>query len=281
MTVRNVAAGARDHYLWFYAEQNGALVVAGGTPTVPGAGLSSGALEVLGVRSVAITVPETESVPIDGDDELLAEFEFDSIAARRYLIEVAVYDLQTEAYLQSTQVVQRAGGDFGVLDIQAAPELNIGLIHQSRAKKFDAANKGQKAWQGVMVPLATGRSLGRVDFTTRGAAVYRLSVVSQLSPYTAWGESMLDVWGTAAARQMPFRADYPYHLVAFTGDNSEDEVTLDHRPVNTARTKAWRSQGTELTVNSINRATRPFTATLSAAPATSAPVAVLYGYDQK
>lgn len=279
--ARAAAAGNRDSYIGFYIESGGRLVFCGGTPSLPTAGQSSGMREVLGVKTVALTTPEPESVQSTGDDILIAEFEFDSITARRYLIDVAVYDMQLEAYLQSSNVVSRAGGDWGVGDVDETPTINIALIHQSRAVKYDANNKGQKAWQGVAVPLASGRSLGRVSYDERGAAVYRLSVVSQLTSYSIWGETLADTWGKHGARQMPFRSDYPYHIVSMIGDNSETDVTLDHRPVDVARSAAFRDQGIPLTINSVNRATRPYTATLSAAPGTNVPVVVPYQYDSK
>lgn len=278
MSVRNVAAGNRDSYIGFY---NDAGFFIGGSTTAPAQGASSGMLELLGVQEVPVTVNDPTLVPIPGDDNVLATFDFDSDQPRQYIITMAVQDLALDALLQGSNVESIAGGDWGVLDVVGAAEINCCLIHQSRAKKFDPANKGQKAWSGTLIPLATVKPLGRQTYSGRTGAIYRLQVTEQLSAHDVWGVTFAS--GSGAGTESPyrreFRSDYPYHVVAFTGSGSEDTVTLDHVPVSTAYTNAWRDQGIPLTVNSVDTAAK--TATLSANPAADRPVYVLYGYSVK
>lgn len=277
MTVRNIAAGSRDSYMFFY-DDRGRMI--GGSPFRPAAGEGSGALEVLGVRTVALTVPESETVVIDGDDGWLGDFEFDSIQARSYLIEVAVNDMQTDAWLLGTNVENIAGGEWGALDIQNAPERQIGFIHQSRAKKFDGTNKGRKAWQGVLVPLATAKPLGRQAYNSREGAVYRLRVTPALASHNPWGVTLAsDNAGTEALVQRPFRSDNPYTLHYFHGNNSLSAIPVDHEPAAAAKAEAWRDQGIPLSISSVG--TSPKQITLGSAPSADADVVILYQYARK
>jgi hypothetical protein len=278
MTVRNIAAGNRDSYIGFF---NDAGFFIGGSTTAPAQGASSGMLELLGVQEVPLTVPDPTLVPIPGDDDVLGTFDFDSDAARQYIITTAVNDLALTALLLGTNVESIAGGDWGVLDVLSATEVNACLIHQSRAKKYDSSNKGQKAWAGDVIMTATVKPLGRQTFANRAAAVYRWQVTEQVASHEIWGVTFAS--GSGAGTEAPyrrnFRSDYPYHIQAFTGNGAIDEIPLDHKPVSTAYAWAWQDQGVPLTVSSVNTTTK--TATLSTTPAADRPVYVLYGYSVK
>jgi len=279
-TKRLISAGARDSWLGFY-NSDGRFV--GGTPDTPAAGSASKMYELLGVKTVPLTVPDSEAIAITGDDVSLGEFDFDSVANRGFIVDLAVYDLQLDAYLLGTNIETIAGGDWGVLDIENAPERDVCMIVQSRAKKYDSDNQGRKAWGGVQVPLATARPLGRNGFTERQGAVYRLRITPQFASNNVWGTTFASAnAGTTGASMRPFRSDYPYTMAAFVGNNVLAAIPVDVEPVSVAKTQAWRDQGTALTVLSVSAAgATPRQVTLSAAPTSNAFVTLLLQYARK
>lgn len=279
-TKRQIAGGASNAWLGFY---NNDGWFAGGTPDAPAAGLSSGMIEMLGVKTAPANIPEPEAMIIDGDDEWLGEISLESIASRGFICEFAVGDLQTDAYLLGTTVESIAGGDWGALDVKDAPERDVCFIVQSRAKKFNAADKGRKAWNGLLIPMATATPLGRNGFTSRGAAVWRMKITPQLSSHNPWGVTFAaGNVGATTLGMRPFNSDYPYTMTAFTGNGTEDEITLDVEPANVAKASAWANQGTPLTVSSVSAAgVTPRILTLSAAPALNAHVVALTQYNRK
>lgn len=268
-----IAAGSTLAFLGFL-DTDGFLT--GGTPTAPSAGTASGMARLRGIKAAPPTVPEPEFVQITGDDELIGEFDFDSVAQRGFIADFAVQNLEQEAYLLGTNVVTIGSVRYGAIDITNAPQRDCCLILQGRAKKQDSSNTGQKGYSGLIIPLASVKPLGRVSFTEREGAVYRLSITPQLASYNIWGTTVSDsVEGTTALRYQPFHADNPIHAVAFTGNNSATAFTLDYTPISAARTAAYANR-VAATVSSIS--TSPKQATLSGAPATNARGVVFYEF---
>lgn len=274
--MRNIAAGSSDSWIGFF---NDAGRFIGGTPDTPAAGTGSGMRELLGVKQVPLTIPDPESVIIDGDDVWLGEFEMESLASRAYIVTLAVYDLQLEAYLLGTNVETIAGGRWGVLDVKNAPERDVCFIHQSRSKKFDGGNKGQKAWQGVLV-RGTAKPLGRTAYNSREGAEYRLRIVPALTTHNPWGVTLsTDNAGATEAAQRPFQSDYPYTMQAFTGNNSLAIIPVDHVPAGAQYASAWHGQGLPVAVNSVG--TSPNQITVASAFPTDAAATLLYQYQKK
>ena len=98
---RGVSAGAEYAFLMFY-DSNGNPT--GGTTTAPSSGTANEFDNILGVKAVPSTTPEPDTTPITGDDTLLGEIDFDSVASRRYTATVAAFDLDMIAQLQGTPV---------------------------------------------------------------------------------------------------------------------------------------------------------------------------------
>lgn len=269
LTSRKVTAGARDNYLGFY-DANGNFI--GGSPTPPATGQASGMVELLGVQEVPLTVGEPVNVQDEGDDTVLATFQFDNDQARAYIVTMAVHDQQLAANLQSTALQTIGDTTWGVADVQNAPELNVCLLHQSRAKYFDPSNRGRKAWESTLVPLATARPLGRQTMRMREAGVYRLAVVAQLSAYTPWGQTytsdLVSSWGNDSPYFMDGKGDYPVHYMSWQGNGSLVNIPLDHVPVSAVKTAAWYNnpggaQGAPLVVSAVSAVSKQATVALA------------------
>ncbi len=257
---RRIAAGTNSAFIGFY-DDNG--FPTGGTPTAPANALVTGnpSYNIVGIKTASPTVPEPEVEPITGDDILIGEFDFPSIATRRFTIDIAVGDLTLDANLQGTLVETIADAKVGAQDIADPVELDSYLILQGRAKKQDAGVKGKKGYEGVFIPLAHARPLGRVGFTERGAAIYRLSIAPQLTGNNIWGVTILEEnAGTTGLRARPFSSEYPVAIDVFSGNGIVTDWTLKHRPISVIKTNAWAdrlSQAVSAVVAATHVATIP------------------------
>jgi hypothetical protein len=281
-TSRKLSAGNQQSFIGFFDTTTGLFI--GGTNAAPAAGQASGMVQIVGIQEVPLTALEPSNVPDPGDDTILATFQFDSDAVRAYVATMAVQDQQLDAYLQSTYLQTVAGTQWGVADVQNAPELNVCLIHQSRAKYFDPTNRGRAAWETKIVPLATARPLNRQTMAGRAVGVYRMAITEQLGSYTPWGVTFTGdstTWGNDSPYFLDGRGDYPVHMVAYTGNASLAIIPLDHTPVSAAKTSAFYSypgqaQGTPNTIVSVSTANK--TATVTTAIPTGAYGVIVYQY---
>lgn len=275
---RGISAGAQMSFLGFYGLDG---FPTGGTPTAPtNADLNGNPFaHILGIKEASPTVPEPDEVIIDGDDIRLGSFSFDSIATRAFIIEVAAYNLQQEADLLGTNVESVAGMKLGVMDIVDRVERDCCLILQSRSKKQDAGLKGQAAWGGVFIPLATVIPLQRQAYSSRNGAVYRLHVTPQVASHRPWGISLDgDNAGTIGATYMPFSSDNPIHIAVHSGDGIVTSWNLKHRPIDVPSTAAF-SDRVARTVSSVSRTTT-YPMVLSTAVRAGARLITVYQFDQ-
>jgi hypothetical protein len=232
---RVIAAGSHYNQIFFY-DTSGHLT--GSTTTAPSTGATgSPAYHIIGWQTGSPTVNEPDSVVIEADDSRLGEFQFDSVAERRFTVDVAVNDMTLFARMLGTNVQTLGEMKLGALDITDADDINCGLIIQGKAKKYDGGVKGVASWQGTLVPLAVARPLGRVDYGTRAAAVFRFSVSPQVADKHPWGITINDATaGTSGLTYMPFTAENPVALHTWRGNGVLDTFTTQHTPISTAKT---------------------------------------------
>jgi hypothetical protein len=262
--TKSIAAGNTYAFMGFI-DSNGFMV--GSATTAPAGGAAgSPMIRITGIKTASPTVPEPEVVQVTGDDTLLGEFDFDSLTQRSFTIEVAVQDLEAEALLQGTNVETVAEIKLGALDILNSAELNACLIIQSRAKKQDAGAVGQKGWNGVIIPIATVKPLGRDTFAERGPAVFRYFVTPQIASNNPWGVTILDVnAGTTGLRYRPFTAENPVTMHAHTGNGALQSWTLNYQPISVVKTALFGGKN-PIAVSAVTT-TAPFAVTtIAAAP---------------
>lgn len=268
-----IAAGNRFTYGGFI-DDNGFFV--GSSPTAPANGASSGAFQIEGIKEASPTIPDSDVVPVTGDDVLLGEFDFDPIANRRYIMTYAVENLDILAAIMGVNVVNIAGADSVMLDVDEMPEYNLRFIHQSRAKAQDTGVKGQAAWDVLVVNLAAARPLGRQSFSERTAAAFRMSVTPQLASYRIGGVTIATATeGVLAARYQKFQSQYPFYLQAYTGDGTANPITLLKTPVSTSDIAIFANR-VNVGIASINTSTPSVTP--SSSIAAGARVEIFYQY---
>ena len=266
---RAIAAGTKYFYAGFL-DPFGYLL--GGDTSAPASGATgSGMYPIVGIKTASPTIPTPDVVQDTGDDELLGEFTFDSIATRAFTVDVAIHDSTfTNRMIGITsEVIGEI--EFGALDTLNAPEFDMCFILQGRAKKQDSGVTGKKAWFGYVIPLATAKYLGRVAFEERAVAVFRFQITPQLASYMPTGVTISQaVIGTDGLRYRPFESDYPIHMMRHTGNGSIPTFTLDKQPINIAKTASYvrRIPATTLSVST----SAPYSTTLTANPANGAEV---------
>jgi hypothetical protein len=273
--TKNIAAG--NNYCYFgFIDSRGYLV--GSTTTAPAAGATgSGMIRLQGVKVAAPTVPEPEVVQVTGDDTLLGEFSFDSIAQRAFIIEFAIQNLETEALLLGTNVETIGEIRLGSIDILDAPTLNGCLILQSRAQKQNTGVVGQAGWTGVIIPLMTAKPLGRASFDERGPAVYRYQITPQIASNNPWGISILEAnAGTTGTRYRPFNAENPITMHAHTGNGVVTAFLLDNTPISVAKTVTTATR-VNVPLTSV-QTTAPVGMTTTGTPIGGAPMVTLYEF---
>lgn len=278
---RGISAGAEYAFIGFY-DSNGNPT--GGTPTAPINGAASDFRNILGIKTAASVTPDPDIVPDTGDDVLLGEFDFDSIATRRYTLTTAAFDMDLMGYLQGTNTVALGDGYFGVEDIPGAVVPDSCLIVQARTKKMDVGVEGRKAWSGFVEPICSTRFLGRDTYTERAAGVFNWSVTPQSATQSPWGVTLQSQFAAAAGRRMPFTYDNPIAITIFYGNNSLAIIPVRHRPISASKVFAYTipagySTGGILAAVSSVSTTAPYSVTLSVAPATGSKTVIIEEFD--
>lgn len=277
---RGVSAGAEYAFIGFL-DLNGNLT--GGTPTAPANGTASDLRNVLGIKSVPSTTPTQDVVQSTGDDTLLGEFPFDSIATRLYTATTAAYDMDLNGYLSGSAVAALGDGLMGLEDMSGAVIPDTLWITQARTKKQDVGVEGKKAWSGFIEPLCTTTFLGRDAYTERAAAVYNWSVTPQLATQAPWGVTLASHFTVASGRRIPFTFDNPIAMTVLYGNASLAIIPVRHQPISAAKVFAYTipagysTGGVAATVSSVST-TAPYTVTLSVAPATGSKTVIVYEF---
>lgn len=235
--AKQASAGNKYSFLGFL-DSDGYLI--GGTPSAPANGSASNMYRLLGIKEAAVTIPPPDVVQATGDDGLIAEFTFESIETRSYIATMAVGDLVLESYLAGTNVETIAGGNWVVTDVQDAPQINVCVLHQQRAKYQDTGIRGVASWGGYLIPVATATYLGRDAFTERSVATFSVQITPSPAGNFPWGVSFNTSSGTNSGILADWQSPYPYTMAAITGNGSNTWVTdPDYTPVNAASSQAW------------------------------------------
>src|SRR5690349_4091116 len=151
-----------------------------------------GMQRILGIQSANPGPGDTTSVPVPGDDGILGQFVFEPDTITAFDILTGVFNLQQQAYLQSTLVESFGDGLLGMTQPNSPDFIDTCVIIQGRAKSQETATKGLKAWAGYLVPLAQMIPRGRETFAGRTAAADRFRVSPQVASKKPWGVTITD-----------------------------------------------------------------------------------------
>jgi hypothetical protein len=265
--TQSIQAGVQQGWLMFY-DVNGDP--SGNDTTVLANAESKGSYWFRGIQELPTGLPETDTVPVPGDDTVLGNCSISSDAPREFVVNMGQMDLELEKRLQNTEIEQVAGANVGISDTPDAVLATVSLIVQSKA-----ISNGRAAWSGFIYPLVQLQPLNRETFSGRTAGVVRYKGVAQPAFNRPWGTTIRSRAGSPiSAYALPFTSDFPMTMHAFRG--SVTSFTLDKTPYSVAYTAAYVDK-VALTVSSVNTPTSRLL-TLSGASAASRPGFVIYQY---
>jgi hypothetical protein len=270
---KGISAG---NQLSFWGQVDSAGFFAGTSGSVATGATGEPMGRLLGIKTASPGPVEPEFVNITGDDTTLGAIDFGPNEVPNWIVEVAAFDLATEALLQGTLVETLAGFKLGVLQPNDPVYPDVCLIYQAKTKYKDAGSDGVKAWSGYIVPLGTMVPLGRKEFNERTPAVERFKVTAQVASRKPWGVTISDtLLGTSGAPLIRFTSDYPLVMERFTGDGIVSTFNLTYTPISTSQIIV-HSATAPLTPSSVSAAAKTFT--LASPPASGAKVIALYGF---
>lgn len=273
---KSIDAG-NDYAFLGIRDSNGFLVGQG--TSAPSQGASGSAMfRLLGIKEAPVTAAERSAVVATGDNgKVLATFNFLDPTPRSFVIELAVDDLERDATILGTTVQTIGEIKLGAYDIIDPAEINVSLILQSNAKKWNTGVVGQAGWGGYIIPLATAVPLSRNGFSESTPGVFRLQVTPQTADMDPWGITITDsTAGTAGLGFYKFDSEYPITMHAHTGTGALSTFTLDYKPVSAAKTKVYSARVAQ-TTTSVST-TAPYSVTISGTPIGGAQMVTIYEF---
>lgn len=266
--TQSLQAGTQEAWLMFL-DSSGEWAGRSTTPLT--AAQSQGAYKFRGIQELPTGIPESEAVPIPGDDTILGQILFSGDAPREFVVNMGQQDLVLEAAMQHTNVVTVAGARVGLVDPGTLNLASCSLIVQGKA-----IIDGLAGWSGWMYPFVQLQPLNRETFSGREAGVIRYKGVAQLAYYYTWGTTIYNDSNTpTSGYAMPFiSTGGPLTMHAFRG--AITSMTVDQSPISVAAADAYVDK-VALTISSVNTPT-PRLVTFSAPSPADRPGRLIYEY---
>jgi hypothetical protein len=235
MATSRIGAGFR--YI-FYGVVNSDGFVIGNTASGATAGAAAGEpmLRLEGADTAPVGIPEDERTPVSGDDSPQVEFKWDAADLPSGIITTSTRNLDFEALAQGTLVESFADLNVGVLQPSGGEDAVMCLLFQRRAKTWDPANRGNKAWEILVAPRSEVTPLGG-NWAQRTHNPYNYAVTLSKSDKNMWGASFTEAVNlTTSAPLIPIFSDNPIFQDNYQGDGATTDFTLTHAPVSNAKT---------------------------------------------
>lgn len=218
-------------YVHYGALAAGAYYPAGLTGVV-----ANGQIEPLvrlqGAKSLGLTIPEAVRVTQTGDDQPQGTFIFRSTENPTGTLNMGILDLDYENMVQGTTLYTVGDSQISAL-APGDPVFVDHLMLVSRpAKSKSAATSGQSQWHNYLIPLVNAAPRGDSSITEREVADAVYDLVINPATFFPWGLALgATNVGTTEVPIFRITTKYPLMIETLSGDNSEDEFTLDKLPV--------------------------------------------------
>lgn len=238
--------------------------------------------DMTGVQSVSTNVPEPQRVNHPGDDQVFAQ---DTLAPNE-LPSGTIATGKTNQTLDAilTKALVQTVGD-GKLSPQftnrQGDEQQVMLVYYRQALDTDpdSSSFGARKYQTHIVPSCRIVPMGNGQPAQGSADTNNYSVAMTRVTETPWGVALSENDnGATSAAKLLYTGDYPWIPAHFIGNNTVTTFTLPYRPISVAKTQAWNSSGSALTVASVDTTNR--TATLSPAPGNNVEFMIWFETDE-
>jgi len=255
MTVTNATIAAGNNYHFGGLLNDNGVLVGTSDPT---AGNQDGSpmFRMLGAKSSPLQPNEPDFVTQTGDDQPMAQWQFDPTENPSGVLTYAVVDLDQEAIFQNTKTFEFAGGKGGVRQPADTSRADICLIHQARAKSADNTTYGASRWYVHLYLKATASPLGGT-LEERTPMDNQISVSVNNSEAFPWGATLQEaIEGTERATQIPYNFDDPITIHTHKGDGAETIFNVAYTPtadadieilINGVKTTDWTRSGKAIT----------------------------------
>lgn len=140
---------------------------------------------------------------------------------------IGTFDLDQEAALQGTNVVQQGAATFGAglpsdLDVPT-----LAISQQSLAKSRQAGSTfGTKLVTGRMLLSCTASLIDADTIAMKTPQLNRYEIEADTHPYNSLGETLLGPYGTCNMVYQKYSGQYFFDYVTFRGDGIETEFFL-------------------------------------------------------
>lgn len=230
--VQDISAGTQNAWLSFLDFENFAI---GNSPDAMSNGDIRGSYQFVGIQQMPTGIQEGETVAVEGDDTVLGNFLFASVAPREFLMNFGQGDLQLEAYLQGTKVSTEGRTSMGLEDPEHPVYPTVSLLVQARAIIRTPGQMGQSAWMGYLYPVVQIQPLGREQFQGRTAGTYRYKGVAQIAGHRPWGVTISETNdGDTGGYAFRMNSYSPLTMDAFKKNAVKTDWVLNRTPVVTA-----------------------------------------------
>lgn len=275
--AKRLTAGFRA-FFFGVPDTNGFLI----GNTIAGATVGDAAGEPMqrlrGAQVFPTGIPESEVVPVTGDDEVLATFIFSAPTLSSGTIELSVRDNAFDALAQGTQVESVDSVEMSVYQPGGQDFPDLMLLGMRRAKKAAGGSQGAKAWEIVLL-LKTTVSPLFATMEQRAATPYQYSYAASKTDAKPYGATFTEALNsTETAPVLVIDSDNPVHFHAFTGDTAETVFNLLFTPIADTRVSVY-VEGLKLTLTT-DYTVSGKAVTFVSAPVVDKRVVVMYEFDE-
>ncbi|MCK5603759.1 hypothetical protein KAR91_17865 [Candidatus Pacearchaeota archaeon] len=218
-TLKGFIGAGFSYAVVFVKNADGAIIGSDATEPTAGSSIANTGLRIEGAMTIPVSIPDSDTVDVFGDDALLVQFGFGASGLPNGILELAVRNLFLEAMAQGTTVNQQGNIDQGVLMPEVTDLADLALLLGRRAKTWTPGQRGVERWELLFIPSCTLDPKGSADWTQRQHGPYRFHISISKGNITPWGETFYNAaQGTDAAALEPIETNLPYWVDVFKGD---------------------------------------------------------------
>jgi len=241
-------------------------------------GSVSGPNRYAGGNNIGTQLPDTNKVPIPGDDIELAKFQFDA-GSPEIVFAGASIDMNLINAAIDRPIYTPDSGPWDMIGMRNDEVQFNDLIwiftQQSQSQDSDGGTVGAGGYDNAIFFNTQVKPLGWDNMAYQAASQAQWAMVVNYSETMPWGEAIDDTnIGGTKENYIIVNSESPLTLVTLVGDGTLTTFTLPLTPIDTDHARAWDESGTLQAISSVTPASDEIT--FATAPTSGAIVNVLY-----
>jgi len=226
--IQTLAISAAQYVFW--AKKNGAYPF-GATGTIANGG-NAGMARHLGVASLAITIPEASSTPIQGDGGVLGSFKGRPVDPITGSIVFSVMDLVFEATAEGRKLYTDNQFSASVMSETCVNYADLCMVINAKAQSMATGSLGESGyWVYELWDVEAQSIPSELSGTAYDAvpSTYNLTLESVDTEITGLPVSSTN-YGVKRGYLKKYWSENPVHIVTHVGDGADVTATLDLVP---------------------------------------------------